>query len=120
MKTCNQKYFVKKNVHRLPLATGNHPSAERKVPASNTETKERERGRTGGIPGEPGTEHVVASASPGLQDPTHPLGSGSECHHLSLHGKCDRVTSDNAGPRGWEPAQTASEEEEGESKSSIK
>lgn len=73
------------------MATGYQSAEERKVPANNTETKQRERERTGGIPGEPGTEQVVATATPALQDPVHPLGSGSECYHLNLANRRDRV-----------------------------
>lgn len=95
------------------MATGYHQSAEeRKVPANNTETKERERERTGGIPGEPGTEQVVATASPALQDPIHLWAVALSAIISTWIINVTGWTSDNPGARGWEPAQTASEEEE--------
>lgn len=117
-KNLQPKILCEKNVHGLPLATGYRSAEERKVPANNTETKQRERERTGGIPGEPGTEQVVATATQPCRTPSTLWAVALSAITSTWLIEVTGWTSDNPGARGWvqascwESAQTATEEEE--------
>lgn len=111
------KILCEKNVHGLPLATG-YQSAERKVPANNTETKQWERERTGGIPRSLGQSKWWQQLPQPCRTPSTLWAVALSAITLTWLTDVTGWTSDNPGARGWaqascwEPAQLATEEEE--------